>query len=137
VLRSKIGDLNGTDWEFYQGGGRDGEWAHDAKRATPIPRDPQNLGWTNVTYVPQGKRYLMGQWHWEKSKWHDGDCTWVVREAPTPWRPWTTIETKVWNRYHDYYFPAFVPKFISDDGLDLYIFTTDRGRLSVMPIGLH
>jgi len=144
VLRSKMGDLNGSDWEFYQGGGRDGmhdsEWVHDAKRATPILRDPENLGWTNVTYIPEAKRYLMAQWHWEKGKWHNGDCTWVLREAPAPWGPWTTVATKVWAKDHDYYFPVFVPKFISKEGHRLYIFTAGGGAanygLKVIPIDL-
>jgi hypothetical protein len=142
VLRSKIGDLNGADWEFYRGGGRNGmhdsEWAHDTERATPILRDPENLGWTDVMYIPEAKRYLMGQWHWEKGKWHNGDCTWVLREAPAPWGPWTSVATKVWHKEQDYYFPVFVPKFISQDGHRLYIFTAGGGgyRLNVMPIDL-
>jgi Domain of unknown function (DUF4185) len=146
VLRSKIGDLNGSDWEFYQGGARDsthdGEWASDAKRATPILRDSENLGWTNIMYVPEAKRYLMAQWHWEKGKWHNGDCTWVLREAPAPWGPWAPVATTIWDKDHDYYFPVFVPKFISKDGRRLYIFTAGQGRaashgLTVMPIDLQ
>jgi hypothetical protein len=147
VLRGKIGHLNGADWEFYRGGGRDGmrdnQWTHDASRATPILSDPDNLGWTNVTYLPQLGRYLMGQWHWLTGRWHEGDCTWVLREAPTPWGPWTTVATRVWDMYHDYYFPVLAPKFISDDGLHIHVFTAGWGkytsilyRLSVMPITL-
>ncbi len=148
VRRTKIGALNAADWEFYQGRGRDGmvdrEWTRDASRARPILSDPDNLGWTNVMYVPQAGRYLMGQWHWLKGRWHEGDCTWVLREAPTPWGPWTTVTTKVWDMYHDYYFPVFAPKFINADGLRLYVFTAGWGkylsplyRLTVIPLYLR
>ena len=149
VLRSKISDLKSSDWEFYKGGGRDGmhdaEWTQDTNLATPILSDPDNVGWTNVTYIPQAGRYLMGQWHWEKGKWHKGTCTWLLREAPTPWGPWTPVATKVWgdlDMYRDYYFPCFVPKFISDDGLRLYTFTSGwykgpQYRLTVIPIDIQ
>ena len=87
---------------------------------------------------------LMGQWHWLKGRWHEGDCTWILREAPTPWGPWTTVATKVWDMYHDYYFPVFAPKFVSSDGLHLYVFTAGWGkytsilyRLTLIPLDLR
>ena len=91
--------------------------------------------------IPQRKRYLLFQWHYEKNHF-GGPVTWIFRESPTPWGPWTPIATFHGPSVAEYYNPCLISKFIEDDGLRLWIATNGQFgwdgeyNLKTMPVTL-
>ncbi len=75
-----------------------------------------------AAYIPQRRRYVLMQWHYEKDRW-DGGTTWIWRESPTPWGPWKRFATIVHGQATQYYNPCLLAKFIDDDGLTLWVAT--------------
>lgn len=141
VPRNKLSRLNGADWEFYRGGDgmQDAAWTRDVHRAALLLDDPDKVGMSAAAYIPQRGRYVLFQWHYEKNRF-GGPSTWVLRESPTPWGPWTPIATAAYPAER-YYSPCLMAKFIEDDGLRFWIATggewTDVPRLyslKAMPV---
>jgi hypothetical protein len=146
VPRSKIGALKAKDWEFYSGVGRDGrrrsKWTKDIDRATPVLSDPNNVGMSAVAYIPPLKRYILLQWHFPLNSFVTGPTTWIPRQASSPWGPWIPFATTTYQ-VEQFYNPAVLTKFISDDGLSLYAATAGIGpnwsqyRLHIVPVDLR
>ena len=94
-----------------------------------------------AAYIPERRRYVLFQWHYEKNKF-GGPSTWVLRESPTPWGPWTPFAAAVYPAER-YYNPCLMAKFIEDDGLRLWIAANGEWcdcpklySLKTMPVGI-
>ena len=122
VLRGKLSDLNGSDWQFYRGGdgASDSAWTNDVNAAEFLINETNKVGISTAAYVPQLGRYLMMQWHYLPNRW-EGLSTWIWREAPSPWGPWKPFAQIEYGREEQYYNPCLLAKFTEDDGLRIWI----------------
>jgi hypothetical protein len=124
VLRAKMGNLNGNDWEYYNGSGNDGQnirnWTNDINKSKPVVIDSFQLGIPTITYNKILKRYILAQWNFPLGGWCGPKSRWTFRESPTPWGPWKICYTDTFNR-EGWYIPCILSKFISNDGLDMKI----------------
>lgn len=146
VLRSRLSQLNGSDWEFFTGGegSNSTNWTRDAERAKPILEDPRKLGETGAVYLPARRRYMMITWYYPDGTGHavgaGHKTVWKFLESPHPWGPWTQIGSHTWFP-QGYYCPGICPKFQSANRV--YVMTTGDFtnslpyyHLTVVPIEL-
>jgi hypothetical protein len=146
VLRSRIGHLNGSDWEFFLGGdgARDASWTSDASKAKPIIEKPGQLGETGAVYLPARQRYMLIGWYYPGGsgyfKGSSNKTIWDFYESPKPWGPWTLIGSHEFSP-QGYYCPGVCPKFQSAD--KVYVTTAgdfnnwwDHYRLTMVPVDL-
>ena len=99
VPRSKIGDLNAADWQFYSGTpGGDGtnsdNWSSDVRKAAHILTAPHQLEQGGVQYLAGLHRYVLTTGYYPfNSQWPSfgqaSQSTWTIYQAPHPWGPWT------------------------------------------------
>ena len=142
VPRSKIGDLNAADWQFYTGpAGGDGmspaNWSGDAGKATHILTAPHQLSQASVQYIQALHSYVLASsyfpfdasWPGEGAGQH---TIWAFYEAPHPWGPWTRFFSEPTTECYfgcstslslGWYDPAFVSKFITMHGLGNVVLT--------------
>ena len=137
VLRTKIGELKGSDWEYYTDG--DGmlasNWNSDMNRAKLIIDEPNHLGMTGPVYLPEFRRYLMIGWYYPKgggkkpNAW--SETVWDFYESPKPWGPWTKIGSHHFAP-QGYYGPGICVKFSEKRGHRVFAVTAgDWHDLSV------
>ena len=118
VLRTKLADLNGADWEFFTGGkGLNGtNWSPDAAKAKSLLSDPMKLGETGAVYLPARRRYMMVTWYYPNGTGHElgaaHKTVWNFLESPHPWGPWTRVGSHTWFP-QGFYCPGICPKFQS------------------------
>jgi hypothetical protein len=96
VLRRRLPDLNGADWEFYTGGDgmTAGNWSKDINNSKAILQDPLNCSMTGMTHIPALGRYVMVVWHYTTYNLRTDPRTINdYYEAPRPWGPWTKFKT--------------------------------------------
>jgi hypothetical protein len=135
VLRSKMGDLSGADWQFYtQGdGAADAAWVSDVRQAKAILCNPDHLGMTRAVYLPVQKCYLMIGWYYpagggklENSDTGNGAAhvktNWDFYVASHPWGPWRVAGSHTFTP-EGFYSPGVCPKFSSADGSTVWAFT--------------
>ena len=129
-LRSKMPELNGTDWQFYtEGDGADDKsWTANVREAKAVLCDPDHLGMTRAVYLPKHQCYLMICWYYPagsgKLPVPDAPTTtmWNFRVAPHPWGPWRSVGTHTWTP-EGYYCPGVCPKFDSADESTIWALT--------------
>lgn len=143
VARSKIGFLNGSDWQFYTGG--DGlharSWTENMDHAKPVLEKAGGLGMTGAVYLHAHKRYFMIGWYYPagggKIKGAATHTIWDFYDAPRPWGPWKRIGSYD-SQPSGYYSPEVCPKFQTPD--KVYAFTAGNWnsppdyRLHVVPL---
>jgi hypothetical protein len=128
VLKSKIADLNATDWQFFSGsdGLSDKDWSPDMNQAKLIITNEGKCGMTGAQYNAPLKKYFMVQWYYNLGSAHieanAHETTFNYLESSTPWGPWSVIGSDKFNP-QGYYNPCIVPKFISADGKQFWIVT--------------
>jgi hypothetical protein len=97
VARSKIGLLNGSDWEFYKGGDgmKAAAWSSKMSEAKQILQGAGRFGMTGAVYLPAQGRYFMIGWYYPagggKMPGAGTHTVWDFYESPRPWGPWTRI----------------------------------------------
>jgi hypothetical protein len=101
VLRSKIGDLNAADWQYYSGpadgdGTRSANWSSNVSKATRIISAAHQLGQSGVQYIQGLHKYILTSFYFPfNTQWPNGGqsahVTWSFYQAPHPWGPWTTF----------------------------------------------
>ena len=146
VLRSKIANLSGADWQYFThgDGSQDGSWSSNVSDAKPVLAIPNHLGMTGATYLPAQQCYLMIGWYYpagggKKAPDACQKTNWDFYVASHPWGPWHRVGSHTWFP-QGYYSPAVCPKFTSPDGSALRIFTagnwnnSDAYRLTVIPL---
>jgi hypothetical protein len=125
VLRSKIGDLNASAWEYSSNGG----WTPDLAHATPVPGFPGGLMKCTVgspIWLASLKRYVTVTWYdpGTTAKWYYlVDVTFAFYQAEHPWGPWSYIGEKSADQFiadrkdriYRWYGPSLNPKFITDN----------------------
>jgi hypothetical protein len=120
VARSRIGFLNGFDWEFYNGGNghHARAWTKNMENAKPVLIKAGRLGMTGAVYLHARQRYLMIGWYYPagggKIKGAATHTKWDFYEAPRPWGPWTRIGSYD-SQPSGYYSPEICPKFQTAD----------------------
>jgi hypothetical protein len=115
VLRTKIGALNGADWEFYAG---NGAWSSSVDQAQAILTSSQQLGQAAVNYIKPLGLYVMQSWYYPvccNDPSQTPTTIWNFYYAPAPWGPWTHMSSPTFNP-QGYYNPVIVSKFTSNDG---------------------
>lgn len=134
LARVKISDiaaLDATKYTYYNGNGADGmldaNWSSSFANATPIMTTTGGyLGAGGAQYIPLCGRYLyLGtrypHCHDNPPTFHTPMTQFSVWESPTPWGPWTWIQTHPWPVIA-LYFPCIMPKSLSaDNGLTAVI----------------
>jgi hypothetical protein len=147
VLRSKLPDLNASDWQFFkQGdGASDANWSSKMTEAQPIVSQPNHLGMTGAVYLPQRKCYFMIGWYYPmgggKLPHASSETIWDFYTAPHPWGPWKIIGSHDFKP-EGYYTPEICPKFTSTDGNQIWAFTagdfnSGQYHLYLFPLTLH
>jgi len=145
VLRSKIGDLNGADWQFYTGpSGGDGsnaaDWSGDSSKATHLISATHQLGQSGVQYVPALHEYILTSFYYPfNSLWsthgQSAYTTWSFYQAAHPWGPWTKFYNAPTEQCFNscdpasaspigLYDPVMASKFINMDGLSDVVFSS-------------
>lgn len=119
VKRDLLSRLQAGDWEFYCGDQIEWKsphvWSRNLSQAIPVLLDPHRIGMSAVTFVPGLKRYLLMQWHYPLHTFGGKMTTWVFREAPAPWGPWTAAHEVTFHE-EGWYSPCLLSKFLSADG---------------------
>ncbi|MHB1484436.1 MAG: hypothetical protein ACYCYI_07195 [Saccharofermentanales bacterium] len=142
VEKTKIGDLDAGDWQFFTGSPgipqpAESDWTYDVKspEITKIIDDPGNLGQCDVVYIAPLGRYVMITWGWlfddgsfrdPESKTWESHCTphfnrsfttfWQLFESPSPWGAWSKVGSAVYsNDPYAYYNPHIMYNFIKTD----------------------
>lgn len=96
VLKSKLPDLNPSDWQFYKGGDgmHDDAWINEMDNAAPVLTNSMNASMTGMTYIPGLNRYIMVVWHYTTYNLRTDPRTInEFFESPKPWGPWTKFKT--------------------------------------------
>lgn len=132
VLKSAIGNLTASDWQYYKGG--DGlltaSWTNILTQATPIISDPAKCGETGATYIPSLNRYILVAWYYPIGNGHGSTVnrtSFAFWESPKPWGPWTKIKTIV-NDPMGWYCPRVLAKFQTQNGSDVNAFIACAGN---------
>jgi hypothetical protein len=127
VLRTKMSDLNGADWQFYTEGNGTAEaaWTSNIHDAKPVLCKPDHLGMTRAVYLPVQKCYLMIGWYYPtgggKIPGSEKKTIWDFYVASHPWGPWRVVDSHTWTP-QGYYCPGICPKFSSPDGSTVWAF---------------
>lgn len=144
VLKTKIGNLDAADWEYYKGGNgmEDESWSkyiNDAvtDKAGYILDNPGKCSMTGACYIQELEKYIMIQWYYTAGAGstrnpeklanlgltNAGEETvWDFYESDFPWGPWTKFHSHTYKPIGAYN-PCIVPKFTSHDGKKIVIFT--------------
>jgi hypothetical protein len=128
VPRSKIGDLNATDWEYRA----DGRWTSTIGDATPLPGFPTGLAQCtsgSPIWVPALQQYVTVTWYdpGGMKKWYyPENVTFSFYQADHPWGPWSWCGEKSCNDFigdtkkliHRWYGPSLSDRFLktNEDG---------------------
>jgi len=143
VARSKIGLLNGSDWEFYTGGngGRANSLTKNMNDAKPVLEGAGRFGMTGAVYLHAHQRYFLIGWYYPagggKMPGAQRHTAWDFYESPWPWGPWTRIGSYD-SQPSGYYSPQVSPKFQTPD--KVFVFTAGNWdsppdyRLTVFPL---
>ena len=141
VARSKIGDLNGKDWQFYKGGNgaKGSSWTGDVSAAKLVIDRPDKLGEGGAVYLPKWKCYLMIDWYYPAGGGRvtpDASHTtnWDFFTAKHPWGPWKMIGSHTFTP-EAFYCAQVCPKFSSADGNTIWAYTA--GDFQNGPQGLY
>ncbi len=122
---------NKTSYEFFKGldGSGNPLWTNDVTQRVPVFTDVGGgiADSPSVIYNSGINRYIM-------CKTHDPDITNFaagglgIFDAPNPWGPWTTVEyDDSWMGSKNMYFCNFPTKWISPDGLTMWMVFTGFG----------
>lgn len=149
VLRSRIANLNASDWQFYTGGDgmQDANWGLLAS-AVPVLAKASTLAMAGPVYNAALRTYILPEWDWIGGNIHNSQ--WDFYQSPTPWGPWTIFYTYLWpypavNGYRDAngnslngaYSPAINPKSFSTDGKSMSILTSGDWTHTDIPTGQY
>ena len=126
VSRGLLGRLDPDDWEFVHDFNDKFEpiWGPRHDNAIYIFRSPGRTSMTGIHYISPLDLYIMPQWHYPrfddpKRRWKL--TRWEFYQAPAPWGPWTLFHTQDFEP-QGFYNPSIPSKFISEDGLNFWIF---------------
>jgi len=145
VARSKIGLLNGSDWEFFTGGNGalKNSWSKNMSDAKPVLEGERRFGMSGAVYLHEHQRYFMVGWYYPagggKMAGAKTHTVWEFYESPQPWGPWTRIGAYD-SQPSGYYCPQVCPKFQTPD--KVFVFTAGNWespadyRLTVIPVGI-
>jgi hypothetical protein len=154
VLRTKIGDLNAANWQFYTGrpGGQglsSADWSSDVSRATHIVSAVHQLSQSSVNYIRGLRRYVLTNFYYPFSRYWPGSgdsahSTWAFYQAPHPWGPWTLFYSRPTVECYfscdqasaspiGLYDPAIVSKFVAMGGLTSIVFTSGDWLTKIRP----
>jgi hypothetical protein len=146
VARSKLGLLNGRDWEYYTGGDgmNSAAWAKNPSEGKQLIQAPGKFGMTGAVYLDAQKRYFMVGWYYPagggKIKGAGTHTVWDFYESPLPWGLWTKVGSYE-STPAGLYTPEICPKFQARN----QIFAVTAGywgseedyRLTVVPLELE
>ena len=146
ILRSKIADLNASDWQFYVGGDgmRDNSWSGDLNKAKLIIDNPGKLGMSGIVYNMALKKYFYIGWYYPAgsgvvSPDASQKTIWDFYESDKPWGPWVRFDSYTFEP-EGYYSPQICSNLISSDGRKFKVFTAGDWnndlfyRLTLIPI---
>lgn len=120
---------NRAAYEFFKGNDAMGSplWTKDVSQREPVFLDQRGgVFIPSVSYNPGIGRYLAVIPHQRPTHPYGGLG---VFDAPEPWGPWTTVEyTDSWMGSKHMFFVTFPTKWISPDGLTLYLVFSGYGK---------
>lgn len=110
VPRSKIGNMNTNDYDYYVSGdgNLDSNWSKTASNAGVIMSSTGQLGWMSIQYIPALNRYLSMSWYYPSGASNTANSVHTGWESPTPWGPWTQIFTSSTFTGTGYYSPIIL-----------------------------
>ena len=143
VARSRVGLLNGSDWEYFTGGNGalKSSWSKNMNDAKPVLEGARKFGMTGAVYLHEHQRYFTIGWYYPagggKMAGAKTHTVWDFYESPQPWGPWTRIGSYD-SQPSGYYCPQVCPKFQTPD--KVFVFTAGNWdsppdyRLTVIPL---
>ncbi len=146
VARSKIGSLNGRDWEYYTGGDgmKSAAWSRQMNDSKPILEAALKIGMTGPVYLRQHGRYFMVSWYYPAGGGKIKDAcfhtVWDFFESAKPWGPWNKIGSFD-SKPAGWYTPNVCPKFQGKDRV--YVLTAGNWgskqdyRLTIVPLAIR
>jgi hypothetical protein len=143
VARSRIGLLNGSDWEYFTGGNGvlKTSWSKNMNDARPVLEGERKFGMGGAVYLHEQRRYLMIGWYYPagggKMKGAQTHTVWDFYESPQPWGPWTRIGSYD-SQPSGYYSPQVCPEFQTANRIFAFTagnwYSPSDYRLTVVPL---
>lgn len=129
----KSGIKNRSMYEFYKGldSGGNPIWTNNVAQRQSVFTDSQGgiADSPSVIYNPALNRYIMSKTFNSNQTYPAGGLG--IFDAPEPWGPWTTVEyTENWMGSTTMYFNTFPTKWISNDGLTMWMIYTGYGNVA-------
>lgn len=98
VERSRLPNLNASDWMYYTGGGgeKSRNWSPHIHYAAPILSLPAKCGQGSACYVPALETYLMVSWYntATMTEWYKPNkMKYDFYQAEHPWGPWSFVRS--------------------------------------------
>jgi hypothetical protein len=142
VRKDRVERLDSADWSFYCGGNgmSDENWTQrmEDPAVSKILEHPGRLSQSAVSYIPEIKRYLMVEWHYNAGNpcnmlggveyygW--GGYTYLdICEAAHPWGPWHLTTASSLEQKMGWYNPVILPQLterVGERELKLYALTS-------------
>jgi len=145
VERSKLKDLDASDWRYYAGG--DGNntdnWSKQIGHAIPILSLPAKCGQTPPCYIPALGVYLMISWYntQKLAKWFEpNEMRYDFYQAAHPWGPWKFINSHSDNHITGghFYGPSLCARFQERKGTEVMMSLFTSGcPFDDVPSGLY
>lgn len=131
VARDKIGNLDARDWEFivHHNKNKEPVWGQRHDIASHLLYEPGKLGQcTGITYLPKIDKYILASAHFlpmegATFKERFRRCKMEFYQARKPWGRWWRFYEKEYPQ-EGWYSPRIPSKFISEDGLKMWVFVS-------------
>jgi hypothetical protein len=129
VKRSRLPNLNTTDWEYHAGAGGSvaANWSTEIKSAAPVLDRPAKCGQTPVCYVPALGIYLLISWYntSKMTEWFEpNEMRYDFYQAAHPWGAWSPVSSFsdrfMGPKYH-MYGPSLCARFQQQQGADVKV----------------
>lgn len=128
VLKRKIEHRD--SYEFFSGFNNKNKpiWSSQVADRMPVFTDQNGVAIPSVIYNAGIKRYMLVMPHIKTLK-GPGHGSLGIFEAADPWGPWSTVEyTDFWMGSKHLFFANIPTKWISPDGLEIYLVFTGFGK---------
>ena len=138
VLRTQIANLNGEDWEFFQGSPSNMSWTKNISASTPVLSHEYQLSSTAAVYNPYLDEYILTEWYFPNRTGFGEYPTqiyptvWAFYASRKPWGPYRLVSNTSWPNAA-WYNPSIVTKFWGFDGKSGIVFTSGHAYTNGSP----
>jgi hypothetical protein len=122
VFRTEI--LNAGKWEWVSSAGTaNPAWSPHLDDAAPVLTHPGYLGYVDMVYLRNLRRYLLLSWHHKVKCNPDSGSELIIYDSPEPWGPFTLVHHEdLWESQElNPYNPRLPLKWFNHDSLEGWI----------------